>query len=79
MHPGFEYASEHGYASVILACFSICVQDLSMRPVKRFLNMHPIMSIFCDFCLSFLMHPGFEYTLEHGYASAILACFSICI
>lgn len=58
MRPGFEYTLGHGYATAILACDSICVQDLSMRPVKRFLDMHPSMSRLrrLYYCMSSSMH-----------------------
>ena len=38
MHLEFQYTSGHEYVSLILMCFSICVQDLIMRPVKRFVR-----------------------------------------
>ena len=44
MHLGFQYTSGHEYVSVILVCFSICIQDLFMLPIKRLLDMHPSMS-----------------------------------
>ena len=72
LHSGCEYTSEHGYASAILAYFSISIRDLSMRPVKRFLDIHPSVRRFRRLCyyMNFCMHQSIDWMQDldsHGY------------